>query len=213
MTAAHCIKSIPPTWRLLAVHLGEYDTSTEVDCNDYVCADPPIRVKILRTFVHEDYKPSDKSQPNDIALLRLASSVPTTNYVKPICLPMRAEHKKHRLTVAGWGRTETSSKSNVLLGVNLSEMDVNQCNRVYSGNGVKITSSQVCAGGEVGKDSCRGDSGGPLMSMEDVGYGDQRWTAVGVVSFGLDSCGQPGWPGVYTRVSDYVPWIVAKLES
>ncbi|GBP11667.1 Tryptase [Eumeta japonica] len=51
----------------------------------------------------------------------------------------------------------------------------------------------------------QGDSGGPLM----VSAGG-RWTQIGVVSFG-NKCGEPGYPGVYTRVSHYLPWLRQQL--
>nr|CAH7735497.1 unnamed protein product [Callosobruchus chinensis] len=70
----------------------------------------------------------------------------------------------------------------------------------------------MCAGGERGRDSCRGDSGGPLMSYEQNGA-DQNWYAVGVVSFGPSPCGMENWPGVYTRVGSYMQWIVDKLRA
>ena len=35
---------------------------------------------------------------------------------------------------------------------------------------------------------------------------DSRWIQLGIVSFG-NKCGEPSYPGVYTRVSEYRDWI------
>lgn len=88
-----------------------------------------------------------------------------------------------------------------------------ECENTYKQANVNLKHGQMCAGGEKGKDSCRGDSGGPLM----VSYADEKneinWYIVGVVSFGPSPCGMEGWPGVYTRVSNYGKWIVEKLKK
>merc|ERR1712179_886520 len=70
----------------------------------------------------------------------------------------------------------------------------------------KLTENMLCAGFE--KSSCYGDSGGPLVvsrSSMPIPIVD---TAViyGIVSFGYQ-CGGSIKPGVYTRVSKFLPWI------
>lgn len=53
-----------------------------------------------------------------------------------------------------------------------------------------------------GKDSCEGDSGGPLQYFPPT---SKIATVVGIVSFGI-SCGTI-LPSIYTRVAYYVDWI------
>jgi secreted trypsin-like serine protease len=63
----------------------------------------------------------------------------------------------------------------------------------------------------IGKDSCQGDSGGPLMKyMND--NGQNYWYLAGVVSFGK-GCGREDTPAIYTKVSEYIPWIMDKISQ
>lgn len=39
------------------------------------------------------------------------------------------------------------------------------------------------------------------------------WYLAGVVSFGPSPCGLEGWPGVYTRMGNYVDWIESKIRA
>ena len=70
-----------------------------------------------------------------------------------------------------------------------------------------ITDSMICAGypGLGGKDSCQGDSGGPLVC-------DDNGNAVlsGVVSR-RGGCGEPQEPGVYSRVTHVLEWILSNM--
>lgn len=52
------------------------------------------------------------------------------------------------------------------------------------------------------------DSGGPMVHYDAA---DSQWILVGVVSTGY-GCARPGFPGIYTRVSDYVAWIQSVVE-
>ena len=55
-----------------------------------------------------------------------------------------------------------------------------------------------------GRDSCGGDSGGPLACRMNSG----QYILGGVVSWGDDDgCAQEKLPGVYTQVSHYIGWI------
>merc|ERR1712209_166394 len=67
-------------------------------------------------------------------------------------------------------------------------------------------SSELCAG-QKGKDSCSGDSGGPMS----IGTGTS-WTQIGIVSWGI-GCGKSHYPGVYTRVTAVKSWIDKIVSS
>ena len=60
-----------------------------------------------------------------------------------------------------------------------------------------------CAGSEFGVDTCLGDSGGPLV-CEDPYTG--LWEISGVTSWGR-GCGVAKFPGVYTKVVNYLGWL------
>lgn len=221
LTASHCVngKDIPTTWNLVEVRLGEWDTSTDQDCEglgvDADCSPDPMDVVIERRIPHPQYNPQSSEQYNDIALLRLDRRVEYSDFVKPICLPRTADLKEkssvgQRLQVAGWGRTATARYSNIKQKVGVDGVDLSQCNQVYQREGVTLLDGQLCAGGVAGKDSCQGDSGGPLMGIGSNGN-VQFWYLIGLVSFGPTPCGQEGWPGVYTKAGKYVDWVESNL--
>ncbi|PSN57550.1 hypothetical protein C0J52_00487 [Blattella germanica] len=67
--------------------------------------------------------------------------------------------------------------------------------------GENLEDTMLCAY-EFGNDACQGDSGGPLVYEKTPNKVEQ----IGVVSWGL-GCAQPGIPGVYTKVTEYLQWI------
>lgn len=72
-----------------------------------------------------------------------------------------------------------------------------------------IRPTQICAGFEEGgKDACQGDSGSPMMITNHL---SRRSTVIGVVSAGI-GCALPKLPGIYTRISAYLPWIRETMQ-
>ncbi|MCU1455547.1 MAG: putative trypsin-like protease [Acidimicrobiales bacterium] len=149
---------------------------------------------------------------NDVALLRL--SKPTG--VAPVQVITPAEGALYNAgtsaTTAGWGLTSyNGTPSDNLLQVQLPMVSDATCKADYPvgrkdefGYPLEFHADKhVCAGfTDGGKDSCSGDSGGPLL----VPGADTAWRQVGVVSWGYQ-CAVANNPGVYTKLSTYSAWV------
>ncbi|XP_031634546.1 serine protease easter-like isoform X2 [Contarinia nasturtii] len=212
LTASHCVNRRALTTqgrKLSGVRLGDWDTTSDPDCVEREkqnCADPFKHILVSEIIIHEAYNPD--SNLNDIALLRLEHPVNYTYWIQPICLPLSSEvvdaiGEGVQLEVAG-------SPSDVKKKAMLSVVTHTRCNNEYRNNGFTMTNGHLCAQGDDRQDSCRGDSGGPLMYQHKNGLNVHYYLA-GIVSFGGRECGQPGVPSVYTRVDQYINWILAKL--
>lgn len=84
-----------------------------------------------------------------------------------------------------------------------------ECSKIHSDSISEVLpdgvqQSQLCAGSKEKKDTCHGDSGGPLQIRQSSDY--YMYRIIGITSFGL-FCGQPNTPSFYTRISKYVTWI------
>jgi len=221
LTAAHCVAELPFGFTLQSVRLGEHDLSNDTDCakqpDGEILCNAPQNFNISRVVVHEDYnKPTVRM--NDIALLKLDRPAVEDNFVGKVCLPFGELGERNftgvNLTVVGWGRTgpdSNSAKSEVLLEVKVPGVEQAACVELFRRLRAQLGSGQLCAGGELGKDSCGGDSGGPLTALGPFG---PPHSVVGVVSFGARRCGESeDVPGVYTRVSEYLNWILDHIDA
>nr|QYL00320.1 pro-phenoloxidase activating protein I [Holotrichia parallela] len=215
VTAAHCAagRVLTVVGALNKIRLGEWNTNTDPDCYGdrkiQVCSEKPVDYGIEEVIVHNDYKEAERSRYHDIALIRLNRYVDFTDFIRPVCLPQMTDEANvgERLTVTGWGKTERVNFSPIKLKVEVPVVSQSQCNSKFTQVRVKVQQTQLCAGGESGKDSCNGDSGGPLLKSRS-----DRFYLEGIVSFGAD-CGTQGWPGIYTKVSKYRDWIESNLRD
>lgn len=143
------------------------------------------------------------SYEHDICILTLALRISSFGIkFRAIELPQQDEAIKDGSSAlaAGWGNIfENGPSSSVLRIVHLPTVNQRQCNKWYDG---EIRDGEFCAGPLYGgRDSCRGDSGGPLT------YNNKQ---IGIVSWGY-TCGRSRQPGVYTRVAHYRDWIDANM--
>ncbi|XP_035204544.1 proclotting enzyme-like [Stegodyphus dumicola] len=208
ITAAHCVVTgrgnTPMEPRLLSVRLGAHDLRKEREPG-------AVDVNVESVRRHEQFDP--RTYRNDIAVLKLTRSVPFTETIAPVCLPydsLRGQNLTLKTAfVIGFGTTSFNGPaSNVLMEASFDIQDQEYCRQAYERE-LNITKVYLCAGTLDGsKDSCQGDSGGPLTT---VGKGS-RFYLVGIVSFGK-LCAQPGYPGVYTRVTEFLSWLAQNLSN
>ncbi|XP_036220387.2 venom protease isoform X1 [Bactrocera oleae] len=198
LTSGHCISPM-----LITARLGVHDIS---DPNETGAINIPIERKII----HEQY--DSHYIINDIALVRLSAPAPDTAYINTICLPEGELFAKdfvgNNPFVAGWGAVKFQGpSSNVLRDVQVPIVTQQTCIQSYKATfqNLVFTDQFICAGNSH-VDACQGDSGGPLM-MPMLENGAYHYYILGLVSYGYE-CARPGFPGVYTRVASYIPWIL-----
>lgn len=192
---------------MLRVRLGEWDASA---------ASEPIPAQeytVVKYFVHPGYIAANLK--NDIAMLRLASSVNlgATPTITTACLPSTS-FVGQRCWVSGWGKNDfvSGSYQAIQKEVDVPVKSSSECEASLRTTRLGTTfsldaNSFICAGGEAGKDACTGDGGSPLV----CGLGG-RFFVVGLVAWGI-GCGTSNIPGVYVNVASYVPWIMTTVSS
>ncbi|XP_067420117.1 mast cell protease 1A-like [Emydura macquarii macquarii] len=188
LTAAHC------NGEKITVILGLHNRKKNQEQNRQVM---PARTKIP----HPEY--DTRTNNNDIMLLQLDRNVTLNRYVKPIRLPRANEAVKPgtECSVAGWGRTGCALTADTLQEVDLEVLKDDACRKRPDQSDPHYNPTTMLCAGDPKKDknSAQGDSGGPLVC---------KGKAQGIVSYG-PFCP----PGVYTRVSTFIPWIKEQMQK
>ncbi|XP_035733658.1 trypsin 3A1-like [Vespa mandarinia] len=138
---------------------------------------------------------STKIYYHDIALFKVTPSFRFSSTILPIGLPNNNKIPR-RLYVSGWGHTSLNSNSHrTLMTVNIPYVPFKACVNSVPLYKLLVRRDRHLCYGRRGKDSCYGDSGGPLADA---------CTIYGIVSFG-HNCGEVS--GVYAKISYYREWI------
>lgn len=210
LTAGHCLYD-PSSGRVyslnkLKVKVADHDQFSHVDDIKGV-----TRLLDVKEIIPHEYFIMYRNY-HDIGLVRLATTLDLKSYpqVRAVCLPSNsALTYEGAVGVAyGWGvkKENSNQPADVPHEVELYILGPT-CKNTKFGD-VTLTSNMLCAGvDEGGKDTCLGDSGGPITV--EVNY---RHVIVGITSFG-NGCGKIEFPGVYTRITAYLPWIHSKVRG
>ena len=200
MTAAHCLRD-EPTATLTA-------SSKRFNIRKSAQNEKGIEFKVLKVHIHPDYQ--IKTSNNDIAVLVVkvknnwsSGRVETVAYSKSVQSP----RTNTLLSAIGWGYTKNEGRiSNTLQETSLISVAFAECQIALQTN--SMSRKTICAMSESSTritDTCSGDSGGPLFSI-NMG----KATVHGIVSWG-EECALKGKPGVYTKIAHYNSWL-ANIE-
>lgn len=185
LTAAHCLADFSSSTikNNVTVTLGSTSLSSSTGATTY---------KVSSFKIDSRYDASTSQY--DIAVITINGTSKITPAIVNTSAALPAVGEK--TYVAGWGSTrEGGNVSSVLKYTSVAAVSNADCEDAY---GSDIYDGSLCAYTK-STDSCQGDSGGPLYSISGTSV-----TVVGVVSWGY-GCARAGYPGVYTRVSEFNP--------
>lgn len=205
LTAAHC--TIGNRADEIDIIIGVHDLEQDI------AAGIGERIGVKRILMHPEY--NDISLENDIALIQLER--PVTGYSPVSLVSATGDLANRQATAIGWGDTDIrafhDNYPTTLHQVELPIVSNATCIAAYDdwippGTPDSNFDGMLCAGyAQGGSDTCAGDSGGPLVIFER-----DHWELAGITSFG-DGCARPGRYGVYTRVSQYLDFIVDTIQT
>ncbi|KAB7499265.1 Venom serine protease 34 [Armadillidium nasatum] len=194
LTAAHCTQGA--NVNAIRVILGTYDLNSQNESNS-------VSLEVKRLVEHESFL---NNHVNDIALVELDKNVE----IPSICLPKSSIIKLEgkTATVLGWGKVSFNGPlAQILQEVTVKIFINKKCYKYYRKyTNYTVSKKDICAGSK-GRDSCLGDSGGPLFFKD---HSTGSYVQIGIVKFGVD-CGFI--PGMYTRIDKYLRWIRANVKD
>jgi secreted trypsin-like serine protease len=197
LTAAHCVDG-NSTASMFKVYVGRHNITSTAGQS----------INVAAIHLHPGYAGLD----NDVALLRLASSVSSVVPSRLMTPGRMGEVPVGSAAVAvGWGDTANGGPaSNTLRDVDLVTIGVGDVCEAATGYpqpsdpvGTQVTDNEICIGVLAGgRSSCGGDSGGPAFVRRD-----NEWFVLGVTSWGSSGgCAVANLPSVYAYTPNYVEW-------
>merc|ERR1712115_634957 len=204
LTAAHCVDKFRQNPASLKIRCGEWNTQDQNEPR------PHQDRYVTNLDIHPAF--NGKNLANDWALLYTVQPFQLQEHIDTICLPQPGEQFAGDTCFAtGWGKDKFGAAGQyqvVLKEIDLPVVRHDQCEAKLRttrlGRRFRLDDSFICAGGQDGKDTCKGDGGSPLVCPSK--YDPYTYIQTGVVAWGI-GCGEDNVPGVYASVSQAVCWI------
>jgi plasma kallikrein len=151
--AAHCVNKKTPS--SFIVRAGEWDTQTT---NEFY---PYKDYNVQEIIIHPQFYKAGSH--NNIALLVLDQQVTFQPNIGLVCLPTQNQaFESSNCLASGWGKEVFGKKgkfSVILKKIELPLISHDDCENMLRtnrlGNNYNLHNSNICAGGEAGKDTCK----------------------------------------------------------
>eukprot|EP01025_Chloroclados_australasicus_P027015 TRINITY_DN267_c1_g1_i4.p1 TRINITY_DN267_c1_g1~~TRINITY_DN267_c1_g1_i4.p1 ORF type:complete len:542 (+),score=25.67 TRINITY_DN267_c1_g1_i4:108-1733(+) len=210
LTAAHCVWSQGQGLNLRdgGSTTGPIDKSIKAAINPYCRHQSGSGLYNIQTYhIHPDYQGNVEGGA-DIALLELEEDY--NGITKFLDYENSGSFDSlDELIILGWGLSNAEEANNLTLYVTsvkpLQQATVTMRDECSSTSTFCAVGS-TATGGTI--DTCRGDSGGPVLQA----FGND-YVIVGITSYGIGIDCQEGSKGIYTRVSYYREWISNTLRG
>lgn len=199
MTAAHCFDGKPLSPRRYAVQLDSGSSDSGTQYNIFFITRHPSYVR--------------GKAYGDIAIVTLRTDV--SNDTSPICLPSATESFDYKPAFVaeflpkapGTADPYVVKSERILISANevckshYENLDVNE---IDSG----LADTHLCTDLRGKQGDCHRLNASPLMVTDH----SVHWAAVAIASY-RPSCEDQANPGIYTRVTHYLPWIQGVMRS
>ncbi|XP_064485331.1 clotting factor B-like isoform X2 [Ornithodoros turicata] len=199
VTAAHCFDA-------KSLDTRKYNVFLETDSSD---AGTAYNIQLID--LHPSYIPG--SSYADLAILTLEADVADATI--PICLPDPTEVYDYKPSfVAEWLPKSPGAGPPYQLKAQRALISTNEvCKMQYSSLVLDtldqgITDNELCTDLRARQGDCTRLNASPLMIPDR----SVRWKLASIAAY-RHSCDDQSYPGVYTRITQYLPWIESMISS
>ncbi|CAG4936647.1 unnamed protein product [Colias eurytheme] len=203
LTAAHCIAPAYNNGQLVSTYMATVGSNVRDGSGQ--------NYKLIKNYTHPEF--AINYVKNDIAILVTNASIEFSVMVHPVTVNFNRVDQGVAAIILGWGSQSLRGNASQ----ELQELEMITVNSTYCfaetrrvGATLKIippyidSDKEICAYRAVGKGTCKGDSGSPLVCADN----DEQ---IGLTSWGIPCA--LGAPDMFTRISSYKDWILGVLAE